>query len=122
MKELKLFSAEWLAELEGDCVPMAVQVRRKSKNGGRMIPVDRMKIGSKWRKPKSGKKYEIVDFAIDTTTSQCVVIYKKIDVEESDKYTLPIGMFLGDVIVAQTEKYKTYAPRFMPLDEEELKK
>ena len=99
-----------------------------------MIPTDKLIPGSKWRKSKSGKTYEVIGFAVDTTTNNAVVVYRALPMlmaetrRELDRMraaaelvphhwlTRPIGEFLGDVLIREDESGRTFAPRFVPME------
>jgi hypothetical protein len=78
----------------------------------RQISLDKILPGSVWQKIKSGKRYKVVNLAIDTVTNEPVVVYHK--VEDECWLTMPVQKWSGHVKIEDG----TYAPNLFPVTPE----
>lgn len=93
------------------------------------VPIEKLRIGSRWYHQSSGATYEVTGFSISTATNQPDVLYKcvhpspkaglyvsEVGIEELKERTFnrAIGEFLGHVKDEQTglwrERFRWLAP------------
>lgn len=90
-----------------------------------MIPIDRLRAGSKWRHYENGNTYEVTGLSINTATSQPDVDYKCVHLNEKNlptdeeketnigqSFHRPIGEFLAYVKVGLARGATEHVPRF----------